>query len=100
MFRSRSGREPAALPALGPPVDRRRNRAPGPRPAPAIQVLKDHQRTQSAAEGRQVVKIIECKQYTPEWWEARRGIPTASNFDKILTPKTEKASAQQADYLA
>lgn len=38
-------------------------------------------------------------QYSPEWWEVRRGIPTASQFDKILTP-TGKASAQADDYAA
>lgn len=28
--------------------------------------------------------IIDCEQNSPEWIEARRGIPTASNFAKIL----------------
>ena len=32
------------------------------------------------------MKVIDCIQMTPEWWEARRGVPTASKFDKILTP--------------
>lgn len=27
-----------------------------------------------------------CVQYSPDWWELRRGIPTASSFDKIITP--------------
>lgn len=40
------------------------------------------------------MKIVECTQYSPSWWEARRGIPTASNFDKICTPATGKLSAQ------
>ncbi len=39
-------------------------------------------------------------QGSPEWWEARRGIPTGSGFDRILTPKTLKPSAQQEDYIA
>lgn len=33
------------------------------------------------------MKIIECEQQTPEWYAARLGIPTASRFDKIVTPK-------------
>ena len=33
------------------------------------------------------MKIIECEQGTPAWVEARLGIPTASRFDKIITPK-------------
>lgn len=32
------------------------------------------------------MKIVECVQYSPSWWEARRGIPTASQFDRIITP--------------
>jgi len=32
------------------------------------------------------VKIIDCVQGGPEWVTARLGIPTASRFDKILTP--------------
>ncbi|RME32164.1 MAG: hypothetical protein D6800_00030 [Candidatus Zixiibacteriota bacterium] len=31
------------------------------------------------------MKIITKEQYTPEWWEARRGVPTASNARKIMT---------------
>lgn len=41
-----------------------------------------------------------CEQYSPEWWELRRGIPTASSFDRILTSKTAKPSAAQEDYIA
>ncbi len=33
------------------------------------------------------MKEINCIQYSPEWWEARRGIPTASEFSKIITSK-------------
>jgi len=32
------------------------------------------------------------------WFEARLGIPTASNFGKIMTPKTMKLSAQAKPY--
>jgi len=28
-----------------------------------------------------------CKQYSDEWYKARLGIPTSSNFDKIITAK-------------
>jgi len=39
------------------------------------------------------MKIIECQQGSREWLEARRGLATASRFDKIITPKTGKLSA-------
>ena len=32
------------------------------------------------------MKIIDCQQYTPEWWLARRGLPTASVASRIITP--------------
>ena len=41
--------------------------------------------------------ILNCEQGTPEWIEARLGIPTASCFSKIITP-TGRASSSQADY--
>ncbi|MBY0515118.1 MAG: YqaJ viral recombinase family protein [Gemmataceae bacterium] len=44
------------------------------------------------------MKVVNCVQYSPEWWEARRGVPTASRFDRILTPKTSKPSSQQEPY--
>lgn len=43
------------------------------------------------------MKIIECEQGTPEWFAARAGIPTASEFDKILTAGG-KASTQLEGY--
>jgi putative phage-type endonuclease len=43
------------------------------------------------------VKIHNCEQNTPEWRMLRAGIPTASAFDKIVTP-TGKASSQQEKY--
>ncbi len=46
------------------------------------------------------MKVIECKQGTEMWFEARKGIPTSSCFDKILTPRTMKPSASQDDYIA
>jgi len=44
------------------------------------------------------MKTIQCEQYSPEWWEARRGVPTASNFAKLITP-TGKPSTQAAQYM-
>lgn len=32
------------------------------------------------------MKIIECEQNSPEWYASRNGIPTASEFKKIITP--------------
>ena len=42
--------------------------------------------------------IVDCKQNSPEWDQCRLGIPTASNFGKILTA-TGKVSAQRQDYM-
>jgi putative phage-type endonuclease len=39
------------------------------------------------------MKIIDCKQGTDDWFEARLGIITASTFDKIIT-KAGKRSSQ------
>ena len=44
-------------------------------------------------------RVYDCIQYSPEWWQLRRGIPTASNFGRILTPKTQKLSSQADDYI-
>lgn len=44
------------------------------------------------------MKIIECQQLSPEWISARCGVPTASNFDKIVTSKGE-VSKQRTKYL-
>ena len=46
------------------------------------------------------MKIIDCEQYSVEWWQAKRGIPSASNFERILTARTGKPSAQAEDYIA
>lgn len=42
---------------------------------------------------------IDCDQNTPEWLALRLGIPTASEFDRLITPKTMKPSASAAGYL-
>lgn len=43
--------------------------------------------------------IHKAKQGGPEWDRLRIGMPTASNFHKILTPKTMKLSAQAVGYM-
>jgi len=45
------------------------------------------------------MKAFDCVQGSPEWWQLRRGIPTCSNFDRILTPKTLKLSSQVDSYI-
>jgi len=45
------------------------------------------------------MKRIDCEQRSPEWCAVRRGIPTASAFDRIMTPKTMKASSAQGEYI-
>lgn len=46
------------------------------------------------------MKIITCEQYSPEWYAARLGIPTASALHKIITPAEFKPSKQSGDYMA
>lgn len=45
------------------------------------------------------MRIIECEQLSADWHSVRRGIPTASGFDKIVTPAKGLASAQQSKYM-
>lgn len=42
--------------------------------------------------------ILDCEQGTDAWFQGRLGIPTASNFDKIIT-STGKASTQAKSYM-
>lgn len=44
------------------------------------------------------MKIITADQRSPEWFKARRGIPTASDFDKIVTTEG-KPSKQRQKYM-
>lgn len=45
------------------------------------------------------MQTIQCEQRSKEWWDARRGVPSASQFGDIMTPKTMKASASQEGYI-
>jgi len=42
---------------------------------------------------------VDVEQRSPEWFAARCGIPTASRFGDLLTPKTMKLSASSTPYL-
>ncbi len=44
------------------------------------------------------MKIIKCEQGTLAWFMAKRGIPSASEFNRIMTPKECKLSAQHFGY--
>lgn len=44
------------------------------------------------------MRLVNAQQGTTEWAMARLGIPTASNFAKIITPKTMKLSSQADSY--
>lgn len=35
-----------------------------------------------------------CKQYSPDWWALRAGIPTASSFDRIITGLGKPSKSQ------
>jgi hypothetical protein len=41
---------------------------------------------------------LDCRQGSAEWIEARLGIPTASQYHRIITPKTGKLSSQAEGY--
>jgi hypothetical protein len=38
-------------------------------------------------------------QGSPEWWALKLGVPSASNFHKIISPKKMEPSAQAGDYM-
>lgn len=44
--------------------------------------------------------ILTHEQNSPEWYAARRGLPTASEFSRIITPKTGKLSSGADAYIA
>lgn len=45
------------------------------------------------------MRLMNVVQGSPEWHQARLGMPTASQFDRIITPKTLKPSSQSQGYL-
>lgn len=45
------------------------------------------------------MRIVDCKQGSIEWHLARLGIPTASQFDRILTPKKRTLAAGAEKYM-
>lgn len=47
-----------------------------------------------------MIQIIDCEQGSPEWFSARMGIPTASEFSTVMAKgKDGGASKTRADYL-
>lgn len=46
------------------------------------------------------MRIIKCQQGSEEWHAARIGLPTASRFSEIVTPKTMKRSGSFNGYMA
>lgn len=44
------------------------------------------------------MKCFEFGQYSPEWWAVRRGVPTASEFSRILTPAKWQYAAGAETY--
>ena len=44
------------------------------------------------------MKTYDFAQYSPPWWTVRRGVPTASVFDKIITPVKGELSRSAVDY--
>ena len=43
------------------------------------------------------MRIVNCEQRTDAWWEARRGIPTASSFNKIVKADGSRATKATRD---
>lgn len=47
------------------------------------------------------MKLLKCVQYSPEWFEARAGMPTASELHNLITPEWKpKTGETPATYLA
>ena len=46
------------------------------------------------------MKTLPLDSGSPEWFRARGGLPSASQFDRILTPKTRKPAAGRSTYRA
>ena len=46
------------------------------------------------------MQIFTMNQYSPEWWQIRCGLPTASEFSRIITAKKGELSQGQNGYIA
>ena len=46
------------------------------------------------------MKVFKVPQVSPEWWQIRRGVPTASEFNRIITAVKGDLSAQADDFIA
>jgi hypothetical protein len=46
------------------------------------------------------MQVIECEQRSAQWYNARAGKPTASQFHRIMTPKNRALSASHVDYIS
>jgi hypothetical protein len=46
------------------------------------------------------VQRLDCPQYSPEWWQARVGRPTVSEFSRFITPAKGDLSKQADGYIA
>ena len=42
--------------------------------------------------------VHDCRQYTDSWWNVRRGVPTASEATRIVTPAKWQVSSQAEAY--
>lgn len=45
------------------------------------------------------MRILDCEQRSPEWYQARRGLPTASEFGNIITPKKGEYATAAETYI-
>lgn len=45
------------------------------------------------------MRILTCEQRSVEWYQARRGVPTASEFSNIITPKKGEYAAAADTYI-
>jgi hypothetical protein len=46
------------------------------------------------------MRVHNCVQMSCEWWELRRGVPTASEFHRVVMPASGKPSTSAAKYIA
>ena len=44
--------------------------------------------------------IFTCEQYSDDWWKVRRGVPTASEAGRIITPKKGELAAAHDGYIS